>query len=68
MTREEELRHLAVVELELREEFTKVPAYAIHEAIQIEAKAFDMAPVRDFVPVLVARAVRRRLRYHLVDL
>lgn len=67
MTLEEELRHLAVVELELREEFTNVPAYAIHEAIQIEAKAYDKAKVRDYVPVLVARAVKRRLRYHLVD-
>jgi len=67
MTAEEELRHLAAAESELRREFPNVPAYSVREAIEIEAKAFERAPIRDYVPLLVTRQVRRRLRYHLID-
>ena len=66
MTPDEELRHLAAAESALRQEFPNVPAYSVHEAVEIESKAFERAPVRDYVPLLVAREVRRRLRHHFV--
>jgi len=66
MTRDEEIRRLVKVESELRLEFPNVPAYSIHEAIEIESKAFDLARVRDYVPLLVTREVRRRLQRHLI--
>jgi len=66
MNPQEELRHLAAAESELRREFPNVPAYSVHEAIEIEAKTFERAPIRDYVPLLVTRQVRRRLRYHMV--
>lgn len=64
MTPAEEIRHLTVLEGELRREFDNLPADAVHEAIQVEHKVFDRAPIRDFVPVLVGRAVRQRLSHH----
>ena len=67
MTAEEEARHLAAAEVELRREFPHVPAYAVREAIEIERKSFDRAMIRDFVPLLVARVVRVRLRHRLID-
>jgi hypothetical protein len=67
MTPDEEARHLAVAEVELRDEFPQVPAYAVREAIEIVRKAFDQAKIRDYVPLLVTRDVRYRLRHHLVD-
>ena len=65
MTPAEETRHLSVLEGELRREFDTLPAEAVHEAVQIEHKVFDRAPIRDFVPVLVGRAVRKRLSHHM---
>lgn len=67
MTPAEEARHLALAEGDLRREFPNVPAYAVHEAVEIEHKAFERAHVRDFVPLLVAKVVRYRLRHHIVD-
>jgi hypothetical protein len=67
MSPEEEARHLAVAEVELRREFPHVPAHAVREAIDIEHKAFDRAAVRDFVPLLVMRDARVRLRNRRVD-
>ena len=67
MTPEEEARHLAAAESELRREFPNVPAYAVHEALEIEHKAFDRARIRDYVPLLVARTARHRLRHHIVS-
>jgi hypothetical protein len=66
MTPDEEMRHLAAAESELRREFPSVPALSVHEAIEIESKAFDRAPVRDYVPLLVARQVRHRLRHRII--
>ncbi len=66
MTLDEETRHLATVEAELRREFPNVPAFSVHEAVEIERKAFDRARVRNFVPLLVTREVRHRLRHHIV--
>jgi len=63
MTPDEEIRHLAAAESELCREFPNASAYCVHEAIEIESKAFERAPVRDYVPLLVAREARRRLRH-----
>jgi hypothetical protein len=68
MSPDEEERHLALAEVELRHEFPNVPAYAVHEAIEIERKAFDLAPIRDYVPLLVTRIVRFRLSHHIVGI
>ena len=57
---------MAVAESELRREFPNVPAYAVHEAIEIEQKGFERAPIRDYVPLFVTRLVRYRLRHHIV--
>jgi hypothetical protein len=67
MSPEEEARHLAVAEIELRREIHHVPAYAVREAIDIERKAFDRAAVRDFIPLLVMRVVLVRLRNRRVE-
>ena len=67
MTLDEETRHLTIVEAELRREFPNVPAFSVREAIEIERKTFDRARVRDFVPLLVTREVRYRLRHHVLD-
>ena len=67
MTRDEETRHLAAAEVELRREFPHVPADVVREAIEVERKAFDRATIREFVPLLVARVVRGRLRHRLTD-
>ncbi len=62
MTPQEERRHLEVAESELTREFPTVPPQAIHEAIEDEARTFNGAPIRDFVPLLVRRDVRDQLR------
>ena len=67
MTPTEEARHLAVAESELPREFPNVPAIAVHEAIGIERKTFELARVRDYVPLLVARFVRHRLRHRVIE-
>jgi hypothetical protein len=67
MTHDEETRHLAAAESDLRREFPNVPAYAVHEAVEIEYKAFDRARIRDYVPLLVAKVVRYRLRHRILD-
>jgi hypothetical protein len=66
MTLEREARHLAVAESELRREFPNVPAHAVHEVVEIERKAFDRARVRDFVPLLVAKTARHRMRHRIL--
>ena len=67
MTHDEETRHLAAAESDLRREFPNVPACAVHEAVEIEYKAFDRARIRDYVPLLVAKVVRYRLRHRILD-
>jgi hypothetical protein len=39
-----------------------VPADRITDAVNIEYRRFDSGPVRDFIPILVERSVRARLR------
>lgn len=50
----------------MRHEFPRVPAHAVHDAIEIERKAFQHARIRDYVPLLVTRDVRYRLRHHVL--
>jgi hypothetical protein len=53
--------HLSAAESDLAREFEDVPADVIHALVVREAHQYDRARVRDFVPLLVARAVRARL-------
>jgi hypothetical protein len=46
----------------LAEAFPEVPTDEIATLVHTEHAAFDGRPVRDYVPVLVERAVRARLR------
>jgi hypothetical protein len=54
--------HLVAAEVALAAEFPSVPADTIHELIVDESRNYEVAKVRDFVPLLVARTVRTRLR------
>ncbi|HEY5249956.1 MAG TPA: DUF3562 domain-containing protein [Dermatophilaceae bacterium] len=55
---------LAATESDLTHEFVDVPADVIHALVARECHHYDDARVRDYVPLLVARAVRLRLREH----
>ena len=67
MTFDEEARHLAVAEEELRREFPDVPAGAVHEAVESQHRMFERATIRDFVPLLVVRDVRQVLRHRVAS-
>jgi len=67
MNRDEESRILAAVESEIRREFPHVPAVSVRETMHVAHQAFDRASVRDFVPLLVGREVRSRLRHRSID-
>jgi len=54
--------HLSAAESDLTREFMDVPVDVIHALVVRESHHYDQARVRDFVPLLVARAVRARLR------
>ena len=64
MTAVEEARLLADTEDALRLEFPHVPTVAIRSTLRTELDRFSAAKVRDFVPLLVTRQTRRRLRTH----
>ena len=55
---------LANVEAALIAEFDSVPADLVHALIVREARHYDAAKIHDFVPLLVTRSVRGRLREH----
>jgi len=55
-------RQLLAAEADLVVEFPEVPADDIHVLMTRETKRFDAANVRDYVSILVARAVRSTLR------
>ena len=55
-------RQLLAAEADLVVEFPEVPADDIHVLLTRETKRFDAANVRDYVSILVARAVRSTLR------
>jgi hypothetical protein len=52
---------LAKIADRIATQFPELPAEQIEQAIHGRYEAFDQAPVRDFVPVLVERQVRRDL-------
>ncbi|GAC1445516.1 MAG: hypothetical protein NVS3B26_24190 [Mycobacteriales bacterium] len=59
-----ERQQVQTVEAALQRRFAgKVPADAISTAISQELAEFDEAPVRTFVPLLVHKQVRERLRH-----
>ena len=55
-------RQLLAAEADLVVEFPEVPADDIHVLMTRETKRFDAAKIRDYVSILVARAVRATLR------
>jgi hypothetical protein len=55
-------RQLLAAEADLVVEFPEVPADDIHVLMTRETKRFAAAKIRDYVSILVARAVRSTLR------
>jgi len=55
---------MAKAEAALIVEFDGLPADLIHALIVREAHQYDAAKIHDFVPLLVTRSVRGRLREH----
>ena len=62
MTTEEELKSVAKVVDRLVERFPDIPRSSIERAVLEEHKALDGRPIREYVPVLVERGARGRLR------
>lgn len=54
--------HLAKAEDVLSSESEEIPRDLIHARLVREVSQFEAAEVHDFVPLLAAKAVRRRLR------
>ena len=54
-------RQLLAAERDLTEDFPAVPAGEIHSMMQRENTRYDSAHVRDYISILVARAVRSSL-------
>jgi hypothetical protein len=46
---------------QLGQSFPDVPADEVALAIRTEHARYDRSPIRDFVPILIERAARRRL-------
>ena len=55
---------MAKAEAALIAEFDSIPADLIHALIVRETHHYDAATIHDFVPLLVTRSVRGRLREH----
>ncbi|TFC44366.1 hypothetical protein E3T26_01090 [Cryobacterium sp. TMT1-21] len=64
MSTDEELRAIAKVVDRLAERFPHIPRSSIERAVLEEHKALDGRPVREYVPVLVERGAKGRLRGH----
>ncbi len=60
----DELRHLEHAEIELGREFPSVSTDVVHALVIRIHRIFSEAPVRDYIPLLVQREVRSRLRRH----
>jgi hypothetical protein len=58
MAEEEAIRQVAE---RLAQQFPEVPVPDVEQAVYSKYGSFQDSPVRDFVPVLVERASRRRL-------
>lgn len=65
MSAEEELRAVAKIVDRLAERFPHIPRQSIERAVLEEHKALDGRPIRDYVPVLVERGAKGRLRGHV---
>jgi hypothetical protein len=63
--RADEHRQIEHVKEDLLREFAALPEAVVDEQISQLVRHFTQAPVRSFVPVLVRRGARERLR-HLV--
>ena len=61
---EEELKAVAKVVDRLAERFPHIPRASIERAVLDEHTALNGSPIRDYVPVLVERGARGRLRGH----
>ncbi|WP_369125165.1 MULTISPECIES: three-helix bundle dimerization domain-containing protein [unclassified Cryobacterium] len=64
MKTEDELIAIGKVVDRLAERFPDLPRTTIELAVLDEHGAFEGRPVRDYVPVLVERGVKARLRSH----
>ena len=62
-TRADENRQLQHVKEDLHREFAELPEAVIDEQVTAVILSFTRAPVRSFVPVLVRRGARERLRH-----
>jgi hypothetical protein len=58
----DERRQIEHVREDLAREFTTLPADLVEELVRRQVAAFQQAPVRSFVPVLVRRGARAQLR------
>jgi len=59
----DERRQIEHVRADLVLEFAAVPETVVDEQVTLNLKRFAKARVRSFVPVLVRRAARERLRH-----
>ncbi len=62
-SRADETRQIQHVQEDLMREFAALPAALVAEQVNEVAQGFRQAPVRSFVPVLVRRGARERLRH-----
>jgi hypothetical protein len=58
---------LARVAEQLTLDLDDIPAEEIEVALRAEQERFVNSPVRDFIPILVERSVRRRFAQQLMD-
>ena len=56
--------HLKAAEAALASEFPAVPPDTIHALILRELQRYSDAKIRDYIPLLVTRAIRHALRSH----
>lgn len=61
--RTDETRQLQHVREDLQREFASLPPTFVEDQVTQVARGFQQASVRSFVPVLVRREVRERLRH-----
>ncbi|MCW2599078.1 MAG: hypothetical protein JWM02_907 [Frankiales bacterium] len=61
--RGDESRQIEHVKEDLLREFAALPEAVVTEEVSQMLRHFTRAPVRSFVPVLVRRGVRERLRH-----
>jgi hypothetical protein len=62
-TRRDEKRQIEHVQEDLQREFAALPEAVVAEQVSAVVLSFDHARVRSFVPVLVRREARDKLRH-----